>query len=233
MSDRALLKLQEVDSEISRLTHRREELESAAAVRAAAEMVVGAENLLGDLRLSLDEISSRQKRMEFDDDAMGQKLEAEQKRMYDGTISNPKQLQAVEAEIKSIKERTTRLEDDLLELMEQRETLDGEIRVAETDLAKAREEHDRLAGETARDLEQVRADLETAASSRETIAAGIDEELLELYDDLRASKHGVGAAELVDGVCQGCHEQLSSMELDALKRAEGIRRCPHCRRIIV
>ena len=233
MSDRALLKLQEVDSEISRLTHRREELESAAAVRAAAEVVVGAENLLGDLRLSLDEISSRQKRMEFDDDAMGQKLEAEQKRMYDGTISNPKQLQAVEAEIKSIKERTTRLEDDLLELMEQRDTLEGEIRTAETDLAKAREEHDRLADETARDLVQVRSDLDAAASSREPLAAGIDEELLELYDDLRASKHGVGAAALVDGVCQGCHEQLSSMELDALKRAEGIRRCPHCRRIIV
>ena len=60
-----------------------------------------------------------------------------------------------------------------------------------------------------------------------------DPDLLERYEDLRKIKKGVGAVALVDGVCQGCHEQLSSVELDRLKRADGIRRCDHCRRILV
>jgi predicted nucleic acid-binding Zn-ribbon protein len=60
-----------------------------------------------------------------------------------------------------------------------------------------------------------------------------DEELLELYEDLRKQKKGVGAAALVDGVCQACHEQLSALELAHLKRTDGIRRCEHCRRIVV
>jgi predicted nucleic acid-binding Zn-ribbon protein len=38
---------------------------------------------------------------------------------------------------------------------------------------------------------------------------------------------------LVDGVCQGCHEQLSAMQLDKLKKTDGVRRCEHCRRILV
>ena len=68
---------------------------------------------------------------------------------------------------------------------------------------------------------------------RAEVASAIDEELLELYEDLRRVKKGVGAAALVDGVCQACHEQLSAVELDKLKRSDGIRRCEHCRRILV
>ncbi|HWC31850.1 MAG TPA: C4-type zinc ribbon domain-containing protein, partial [Actinomycetota bacterium] len=60
-----------------------------------------------------------------------------------------------------------------------------------------------------------------------------DEELVELYEGLRAQKRGVGAASLEDGVCQGCHQRLSALELDRLKRTEGIRRCEYCRRILV
>jgi predicted nucleic acid-binding Zn-ribbon protein len=71
------------------------------------------------------------------------------------------------------------------------------------------------------------------ATERAGLAAGIDEELLELYDDLRASKKGVGAAALVDGVCQGCHEKLSALELDKLKKTEGVKRCDYCRRILI
>ena len=56
---------------------------------------------------------------------------------------------------------------------------------------------------------------------------------MELYEDLRKQKKGIGVAALIDGVCQGCHEQLSAMELDRIKRVEGVRRCEYCRRILV
>ncbi|MDH4113305.1 MAG: C4-type zinc ribbon domain-containing protein, partial [Actinomycetota bacterium] len=68
---------------------------------------------------------------------------------------------------------------------------------------------------------------------RAAIAAEIEPDVLELYEDLRRQKKGIGAAALVDGVCQACHEQLSAVELDRVKRAEGVRRCEHCRRILV
>ena len=51
--------------------------------------------------------------------------------------------------------------------------------------------------------------------------AEIEPDVLELYEDLRNQKKGMGVAALVDGVCQGCHEQLSAMELDKIKRARG------------
>jgi len=56
---------------------------------------------------------------------------------------------------------------------------------------------------------------------------------LELYEELRPQKKGVAAAALIDGVCQGCHEKLSAMEVDRLKHADGVKRCEYCRRILV
>src|SRR5918994_538322 len=71
------------------------------------------------------------------------------------------------------------------------------------------------------------------AEARVALAETVDPEFLELYEDLRPQKKGVAAVALVDGVCQGCHEQLSSVYRDRLKRTEGPKRCEHCRRILV
>jgi predicted nucleic acid-binding Zn-ribbon protein len=83
------------------------------------------------------------------------------------------------------------------------------------------------------ELEEVSADLVGRRAAREALVPAFDEELLELYEDLRRQKKGIGAAALVGGVCQACHEQLSALELDRLKKTDGIKRCEHCRRIVV
>ncbi|MDH5225482.1 MAG: C4-type zinc ribbon domain-containing protein, partial [Actinomycetota bacterium] len=83
------------------------------------------------------------------------------------------------------------------------------------------------------ELARVEESIAERTEQRAAIAAEIEPDVLELYEDLRRQKKGIGAAALVDGVCQACHEQLSAVELDRVKRAEGVRRCEHCRRILV
>jgi hypothetical protein len=83
------------------------------------------------------------------------------------------------------------------------------------------------------DLEKLRTELHERTEARAALAKAVDPEFLELYEDLRPQKKGVAAVALIDGVCQGCHEQLSSVYVDRLKRVEGPKRCEHCRRILV
>ena len=83
------------------------------------------------------------------------------------------------------------------------------------------------------ELDRIEADLVGLVAERVAAVPLVDGELLALYDEIRAHKHGVGAAELVDGVCQACHESLSAKELDAVKRSDGVKRCEHCRRILI
>ena len=228
-----LLELQELDTSIDRLGTRRRHLESGADVDEARGVVEKAEERVGELRMALDSVRSEERRLDHDVSSLEQRIAAEQGRLYDGSVANPKELQAIQAEIAGLRSRKSRLEDEELEQMERREELEGRLPALEAELKEARERLDRLEESAERELTEIAAELERGRSEREGLIPEFDEELLELYEDLRSSKKGVGAARLVDGVCQGCHEKLSPLYLDRLKRAEGIRRCENCRRILM
>ena len=228
-----ILELQELDSAIDRLDHRREALEAGEELSALRKEMEEADARLGEIRLAADAVASESRRLELEIESMNAKLEAEQKRMYDGSIANPKELEALQHEIASLRDRRGRAEDDLLEQMVRREDLDARGAEAEKDATAARSRVEEVGGDAVKELDRVGADLAARRAEREALVPVFDEELLELYDELRESKHGVGAAAIVDGVCQACHEKLSAVELDRLKRTEGVKRCEYCRRIVV
>jgi predicted nucleic acid-binding Zn-ribbon protein len=231
--DDRLLELQELDTSIDRLEARRGHIESGEEVDQARRLTEEAEGRVGELRMALDSIGAEERRLEHDISSIDQRIKAEQGRLYDGSVMNPKELQAIQAEVTSLRSRKSRLEDEELGQMERREELEKRLPALEAGLNEARERLDELEASSDREVGEISAGLELRRGERERLASEFDEELLELYEDLRAGKRGVAAVALRDGVCQGCHEKLSPLYLDRLKRSEGIRRCEYCRRILV
>jgi predicted nucleic acid-binding Zn-ribbon protein len=228
-----ILRLQELDSAADRIVLRIEELEAGEEVRLAAEKVQELEDRVGELRLGLDSQRREQERLETDVASLEAKVGAEERRLYDGSVANPKELGSIQAEVASLRSRKARIEDEVLEQMERREEMEGRLPALESELADARQRLAALDSEVTRELEEAKKSLGELRGERESLVPEFDEELLELYEDLRAQKRGVGAAALEDGVCSGCHQKLSPLELERIKRAEGIRRCEYCRRILV
>jgi uncharacterized protein len=228
-----LLALQDNDSLVDKLRLRRDALESGSGLAAARARADDAERAGGELRLQLDEIGRDQLRFEHEIDSMAQKIASEEKRLFDGSIANAKELDSIRHEVENLRKRKTDREDELLVLLEQREDLEALATAAEIEAAAVRNVAEETAATTADELLDVTSELEARTAERQQLAAALDPDLLELYEDLRRTKKGVGAAALIDGVCQGCHEQLSAVELDRLKRSDGIKRCEHCRRILV
>jgi predicted nucleic acid-binding Zn-ribbon protein len=228
-----LLALQELDTAIDRASARRALLEGGEAVTDARSQADAAERRLGEFRLRLDEVSRDQARFEHEIDSMTQKEKAEQGRLYDGSVANAKELEAIQHEVANLQKRRSDREDELLVLMERREELETGAGEAERTWIERRSAVDEAVGDSATELASLEEELASQNAERTTLASQIEPELLELYEDLRRQKKGVGAAALVDGVCQGCHEQLSAMQLDKLKHSDGVRRCEHCRRILV
>jgi uncharacterized protein len=228
-----LLELQDLDLSIDRLRSRGADLEVGEDVAAARGRMEQAEGRMGELRLALDSVDREQRRLENEADSFSRKAEAEDKRMYDGSVVNPKELEAIRREIDNLKSRRGRVEDELLDQMVRREDLEGRLKRAEAELAEARDRLAEIQGQSGREIEEIQSALASRTGEREALAPEIDEELLILYEDLRLQKRGVGAAALVDGVCQGCHQKLSALELDRLKRTEGVKRCDYCRRVLI
>ena len=230
---RPLLEIQEIDTAIDRLTARMRALEAGEDAAAALAEANEAERMMGELRLRLDELSRDQMRFEHEIDSMSQKAAAEERRLYDGSVANARELDSITHEVDNLKKRRTDREDELLALMEIREELEGQERAAaeRSDALRARVAE--VGSVAADELEKLRTELRERTEARTTLAEAVDPEFLELYEDLRPQKKGVAAVALIDGVCQGCHEQLSSVYVDRLKRVEGPKRCEHCRRILV
>ena len=228
-----LLTLQEIDTAMNRLRSRRTALESGAELAGLRAEANGAEAAFGEVRLAIDELDREAGKLEHEVDSLTQKAAAEEKRLYDGSIANAKELGSLQHEVENLKRRRADREDEMLVLMERREGLDAEAGEAEKRSVELRTGVDETAVSSDAELERIAAELRSLETSRAELVPRFDPELLELYDDLRAQKKGVGAAALVDGICMGCHEKLSAMELDKLRKTEGVKRCEYCRRILI
>jgi uncharacterized protein len=228
-----ILELQELDLSIDRMQERQRELRSGREVEAARKDSDGVEERVGELRMALDSVRREEARLDGDVSSLDLRIRAEQQRLYDGSVANPKELQAIQAEVNNLRARKARIEDEELDQMERREEMERRLPSLEAEMAEARARVAELESSSERESQEIESALAGRRKEREALVPEIDEELVELYEDLRASKRGVGAAALKDGVCQGCHEKLSALELDRIRRAEGIRRCEYCRRILV
>jgi hypothetical protein len=228
-----LLELQAADSAIDRATARRRTLESGSQLGAALSAANEAEGALGETRLSIDALARDQQRLEHEIDSLSQKAAAEERRLYDGSIANAKELESLQHEIENLRRRRSVREDELLEMLERREELDRLATDQEGTVATLRSTMDEVGEDVVHELASVVEELETRSAERASLLREIDPELVQLYEDLRTQKKGVGAAALIDGVCQGCHEKLSAMELNKLKRTDGVKRCEYCRRILI
>lgn len=228
-----LLALQEIDTATDRLTARKQALESGGELAAARAEADAAERALGELGLQLDVVGRDQARLEHEIESLTQKAAAEDKRLYDGSVVNAKELGSIQHEIENLKHRRSDREDEMLGLMEVREELERRASQAQATSDGLRARVEEVGGAGLDELRDIDTELRAMIAERQLTVPEIDPDVLELYEDLRKQKKGIGAAALVDGVCQGCHEQLSAMELDRVKRDEGVRRCEHCRRILV
>jgi uncharacterized protein len=230
-----LLDLQRVDSAIDRLRQRKADLPEQRILDDLTAELEAARADHAAKQAELDAISIDQNRLEGEVSMLEDKIKHESERLYGGDISNPKELSNIQAELDGLRRRKNHVEDQDLEVLERREAV-------ELELAELKEKVDALAGRTgeaaaARDAAavEIETDLMQNESDRARIAPQIPDELIELYDDLRVKKQGVGVAPLVGGVCRGCGVSLSPVALDEIKRASAdeIPRCENCRRLVV
>ena len=228
-----LLALQETDTTIDRLMARKHALETGSELAAARAEADAAERELGEIGLELDVVARDQTKLEHEIDSLTQKAAAENTRLYDGSIANAKELESLQHEVENLARRRSDREDEMLVAMEVREVLESRAAEARTRVEELRARAAEVGGAALQELERIDVELTERRDARDELVPSIDQEVVDLYEDLRSQKKGIGAAALIDGVCQGCHEQLSAMELDKLKRSEGVRRCEYCRRILI
>ena len=185
-------------------------------------------------RTELSDVQREVAKAEADVQLVRDRAARDQTRLDSGT-GTAKDLQALQHELQSLSRRQAELEDVEIEIMERAEAVEAEVARLEgkhTELAVKLEEATAAHDAALADLDSEAA---RVAAPRADVVAGVGEDLVGLYEKIRAASGGTGAAALSHRRCGGCRLELNSVDMSRIKGApdDEVLRCEECRRILV
>jgi predicted nucleic acid-binding Zn-ribbon protein len=230
-----LLVVQDLDTLISQLAHRREmlaERSGLTALEAELKVLAGQKAALSAQRAAL---TSMQKDLEAQIATINERSSAIETRMYAARGSSTRDLQAMDEEVRHLNQRRSELEDEELVAMVDQEPVDAALAALDARTAPVEQKVMVLRGEVAQGTSEIDAELATARAARATEAAQLPAALADRYEALRTRLKGTGAARLIDHRCDGCHLELSSGEVERIRDTtpDNVVTCDQCGRILV
>jgi uncharacterized protein len=230
-----LLELQQLDARADQLRY---QIEHHPARVALSELHIRHQKLAqatAPLAARAIAYDARQSEFEREIEEAGARVKAIEQRLRSGAAGSYRDEGAMSSEIESLRRRTSQLEDEELELMEEREPVDAELAGLREEDARVEQEARSRHGELTAAEAALTAEIAAGQPARDALAATIDPPLLADYERLRARLSGVGVAHLVHGTCSGCNLALSAGEVDRIAHApEGtVFHCEQCGRVLV
>ena len=230
-----LLVVQAHDSAIDRFTHARATLPEFKVLETIADEQTFLDGEHASLTEKRHEVTRQQKRLEDEAAVITERIDRENERLYSGTVTAHKDLQAIQEELTVLGKRRSDIEDHVLEFMEAGEPIDAEIEAVNGKLAALATR--RTAAEESLAASQAALDDEIAAeqAQRAAAVADVDAAMVATYEQSRADNGGVGICRLLDKTCEGCHLQLPAVEIDRIRKEadDALIRCLECERILV
>ncbi len=227
--------LQTLDTRADQVRHRKDALAQLALLAAARTERDEVKSRADVAAGRLHELRHRQKALEDDASLTEDKAAEIDAKLYDGSVTAHKELEAFQTDHRLLKARQAELEDEAIEVMEAAEPVQSELDAL---LDEVRGHDDVIAGLTA-EIDAARAELDGELTQidrdRAEAADRVPTEVIAAYELTRTQMGGIGAARLLGNRCEGCHLEIPSAELEAVRRApeDAVVTCPECGRILV
>lgn len=230
-----LLGVQDVDTKIEQVEHQQAALPLRAEYADAEQRHRQAAARRQEIAAERDSLQRSQQRLEDEVAQLETKRAREEQAMNSGVVTNPRELQSLQAEVESLARRQRDLEDQELELMEALEPIDADLERLDADLVAQQQELERLDGAVTEADAAFVAQLGELRADRSARASALPTDLLADYEALRTRLGGIAIARLVDGTCGGCHLKLSAVEVDRIRHLAVDDRvtCEECGRLLV
>ena len=228
-----ILELQAADLLADQLRYSREHLPEQAQVAEARSRHADWKRHRDDLQRRIAELEAVISRSETEAhtiDVDRARLEKQLK-----TVFSPREAEALMHEIALLTERRSALDDAELSALEEQADIDDDRAAhaaTEDGLVSAVSVAEEAAAQAAAQIDAQLADI---AARHDELRARVDAALLRRYDELRR-QNSVAAAALHGTRCEGCHLDLSAVEIDAVRaqwRDGGPADCPHCGRLLI
>ncbi len=229
-----LLALAQLDSDLIQIKHKMDTLPIARQFDEVSKELSAKRDLLVAAQTERDDIKHELTRAEVDVEQVVSRIERDEKRLSSGQGS-PKELEQLQHELGSLAKRRAELEEVELEIMVRIEGVDSRIKELGQECSSLESQLSELKIKKDQESTALEGSMKQTRESRADLAPKIDSELLALYEKIRSSGDGIGAAKLAGNQCTGCHLTMNAAELTRIKALadDEVVRCEECRRILI
>ena len=225
-----LFALQETDLALDKALARLVEIEELTG---ESEDLLASREVYEAVTEALHQLKSKQRDLEFEADEVRTKAGEIEQKLYSGRVTIPKELQDLDADLKSLKNQTRTREDTLLAHLEEVEAAEAALREAETAYRAIETEWQDSQSHQLADKERIEPEVARLQARREEQAGGMDRAALSLYRLLRERRNGVAVAGVERGMCQGCRISLPSGVIQKARIPNALVQCVSCERILL
>jgi predicted nucleic acid-binding Zn-ribbon protein len=214
-------KIRQFQNEIRTLPLQRKNLETQQAASIAA---------VETLKQKSRQVEIERKKLELDVGTRTETISRLRTQQYE-TRKND-EFQAIGHEIERYENEIRKIEDDELELMDQADQLKIQLEAEEKKAGATKESILRQMKALEEKSGALEARLQEITKERAELATKIDEDLLNRFDRLFASKGDAAVVALEHEVCTGCHMKVTTATSMHVKAGKEIVSCEQCGRIL-
>jgi len=214
-------KIRQIENEIRTVPMQQKSLESQLAASQAS---------LEGVKQRARQVEVDRKNLELDVGTRQQSIARLRTQQYE-TRKND-EFQAIGHEIQRYEKEISAIEDQELELMDQADKLKTEVGTEEKKAAGAKESISRQLKDLEEKSKALATRLEALKKERADLAGTIDEDLLDRFDRLFASKGDAAVVALEHDVCTGCHMKVTTATAMQVRVGKEIVSCEQCGRIL-
>jgi hypothetical protein len=224
-----LLALQALDNEIGKLTKERDALERGERVERALQ-VRQARQQTAERRLHGLEVEQRNAELELK--TLEEKKHETSRKLYEGRVTAPRELQALEMEVGMLDRQRQRLDEAMLRRMDEIETARQGVDAAQSTVDEATKALGIVTRRYEKEAGRIEAELGKLTPERERIAKSLKPETLRRYDDIRKRSHNLAAVRIQNGACGGCRMKVGGALMRRVLANDQYVYCESCNRFL-
>lgn len=224
-----LFELQQMDTRIQRA---REEVAAMDFGKRVAREAKARKGELDQLEAQLRVRHTDQKDAELELKQLEEKMAKARKKLYDGKITNPKELRALQQEIDSMERHRGALDERALEAMADVERLTAQSAETKKQVSRLVKQYRQQSEEQTARKQELETALSTWSDERKAAAAAIDPGALSRYESRLQSMGGLAVSVVSGNLCSACRVTVASVTVQKLQNLSQIALCDNCGRIL-
>jgi len=223
-----LIELQDIDSEIFRLSGELEEM--PIKIKEFDGFIKEKEGIYKTSEDKLKKLEVGRKQKELDMQVKEEAVKKHQSKLYQ--VKTNDEYTAIEKEIGSLKADISVLEEEIINMLD-------DVEATRKELSKNKTVYEReksIIETEKKKMEQqktvLEADLKKIEDQRKEFSKNIDKNILTKYEKILLAKGGLALVPIIDDACSGCNMSLPPQVINEVKMKNDIIFCGQCTRIL-